>query len=289
MDDEIIIEVDRKNISNKKNKNQKKNTSKGNNSKKKKKSTVNSNLKDNKRKKILKKLAIFVISIILLIIILSSKIFAINKFEVEGNERLSRDTIISLSGLELYQNIFNFNKLETINKIKENAYIEDVSIHRKLPGTIKFEIKERVEKYMLQVADSYIYINNQGYILEITSEKLNIPIITGVSTDLATIKCGDRLCLEDLKKLEKVIKIYETAKSNDLGELITKIDIADEKNFKIVIESEGKTVYLGDCSNLNTRLLYLKSILEQTVGKKGEIFLNIDLNSDNVYFRPSSN
>lgn len=88
--------------------------------------------------------------------------------------------------------------------------------------------------------------------------------------------------------MDMVIKIYEAAKSNDLGNLVTKIDISNEKNYTIILESEGKKVYLGDCSYLNTRILYLKSILEKTAGKKGEIFLNVDLNSQNVYFRPSS-
>ena len=50
-----------------------------------------------------------------------------------------------------------------------------------------------------------------------------------------------------------------------------------------------KTVYLGDCSELNTRILYLKSILETSQGKRGELFLNVDLNSQEAYFRPSSN
>ena len=142
---------------------------------------------------------------------------------------------------------------------------------------------------MLQIADSYAYINNQGYILEISTEKLQIPILEGVHTDISNAKSGDRINIEDLKKMDMVIKIYETAKSNGLGNLITKIDISDDRNYKILMESEGKTVYLGEGLDLNTRILYLKSILEASTGKNGEIFLNVDLNSENVFFRPSSN
>ena len=83
-------------------------------------------------------------------------------------------------------------------------------------------------------------------------------------------------------------KIYEAAKSNGLADLVTKIDISNDKNYTIILETEGKKVYLGDCSNLNTRILYLNSILEASKGKSGEIFLNMDLNEQNPYFRPSS-
>ena len=46
------------------------------------------------------------------------------------------------------------------------------------------------------------YINNQGYILEISKEKLNVPIITGQKTTLEEIKPGNRLQEEDLHKLD---------------------------------------------------------------------------------------
>ena len=280
MDDEIIIGIDVKNNSNKK-------------KKVKKKSQKPKNKKENnpkqKKSRSGKKIGIILLFIILVVIILGSSLFNIKKIEVTGNSRISNEMVISLSGLELYKNIFTFNKLSGIGKIKENAYIKNVKIKRKLPDTVKITVQEKTPRYIIQIADSYAYINNQGYILEISTEKENMPILTGITTDLSNIKEGERLSVEDLKKMDMVIKICEIAKSNDLKDLITKIDITDDRNYTIILETEGKTVYLGDCSDLNTRMLYLKSVLEASSGKKGELFLNVDLNSDNVYFRPSSN
>lgn len=289
MNDEIIIEINKKTNSNKNNTAKKSKKNKLNRKNKSKKNSTRNEQKQIKNRKLPKIIMIIIICFIILLIIFSSSLFDIKKIEVIGNEKITDELIISLSKLELYQNIFKFNKSDVITNIKENSYIESTSISRKLPGTIIIEVEERVPKYMLQIADSYAYINNQGYILEITNERLSLPILTGASTDISKSNPGDRINLEDLKKLDKVIKIYETAKSNELNDLITIIDISDDRNYTIILEKEGKTVYLGDCSNLNTRILYLKSILEASSGKKGEIFLNIDLNSDNVYFRPSSN
>ena len=49
-------------------------------------------------------------------------------------------------------------------------------------------------------------------------------------------------------------------------------------------------MYLGDCSDadLNTKMLYLKSIVDESPGRSGEVFLNIDLNVENVYVRWST-
>lgn len=288
MDDEIVVGVDLKK-SNTSNKGKKKKNTKSNKNKAKGNSknpnTKNKKVKMRKNAKIILYIILFVVIFILLI---NSPLFNVKKIEVEGNETVSDDKIISLSGLQLYNNIFSFNKLEIIENVKQNAYIEDADISRKLPSTVIVNVVERAPKYMLQFADSYVYINNQGYMLEISNEKLDIPILIGFTTDLSNIKAGNRINVEDLKKMDMVIKIYEAAKSNDLGHLVTKIDISDEKNYTIILESEGKKVYLGDCSDLNTRILYLKAILEKSPGKKGEVFLNVDLNSQNVYFRPSS-
>ena len=49
---------------------------------------------------------------------------------------------------------------------------------------------------------------------------------------------------------------------------------------------EKKKVYLGDCSNLSNKMLYVQAIIEQEKGKAGEIFVNGDLNNKfNPYFR----
>lgn len=284
-DDEIIVGINIKENSNKKTSNK--------TNKKNKSQNVKKNSKVNKKvlhkRKVLKFFMLIVIIIIASIILLSSSLFDLKNIYVEGNEKISDEAIISLSGLNLYENIFKLNKNSVIDKIKENAYIENAEISRKLPSTIEIRIKERKVNYMLEYANSYAYINNQGYILEITNEKLDLPILIGYDTDLSTTTPGNRMDIDDLKKMDTVIRIYETAKSNEIGNLITKINISDSKDYILILDTEGKTVHLGECADLNTRILYLKSILEKTKGKNGEIFLNMDLNTDDAYFRPSGN
>lgn len=288
-DDEIIINVHKKeNIPNKKKTKNKKKKKKLNKSLENKKQ-LNKNKVKNSKFGFVKIILIFIIIIVLTVIICSSSLFNINTITVTGNEKLSENKIISISGLQLHSNIFKFNKSKIISNIKENAYVEDVNLKRKLPNKVEINIKERIVTYMLQFADSYVYINNQGYMLEISNEKLEVPVLVGFTTDLSNITAGNRLNKEDLEKMNIVIKIYEIAKINNLANLITKIDISNEKNYTIILKSEGKTVYLGDGSDLNARMIHLITILEKTKGKKGEIFLNVDLNTQKTYFRESVN
>ena len=60
-----------------------------------------------------------------------------------------------------------------------------------------------------------------------------------------------------------------------------------KNNYTLFLETEKKTAYLGDCSNLETRMLFLVGILEKEKENPGEIFINMNLNTDDAYFRES--
>ena len=237
--------------------------------------------------KIIKWLMLIAIIIGGIIFAMLSPIFNITNIEVVGNAKISSDTIISLSGLNINQNIFNFRTSDVVENIKQNAYIDKVEIDRNLPDELKITVTEREPTYMFTFGNAYVYINNQGYILEITSEKGNFPMITGYQTPEEQIIEGNRLCTDDLQRLEDVLRIMEAARSVDGGvdKLITQIDISDKSNYILTLEKEKKQVYLGDASNLGTKMLWINKLLEEEKDNEGIIFINVDLINSEPYFR----
>lgn len=219
------------------------------------------------------------------IFFLLSPLFNILEIKVVENQKITSEKIINMSGIVVNENAFKIDIKQAIANILQEPYIEKVEIKRVLPSTIEIQVKERQATFMLEFANGYVYINNQGYMLESAEEKLEIPIITGYVTPVENIVPGNRLQTEDLKKMETVLKIMETAKSNEIEKMITKIDISDEKNYTLILEGEGKTAYLGDASNINTRIQYLKLVIEKEQGKRGEVFINKDVNTDGAIFR----
>ena len=242
------------------------------------------------KRKIIKKLSIALFLIVLLIggiiYLFLSPIFNIKKITVINNTSITTEQVISISGIVPNKNMFKFSKREAKNKLLSNPYIEDAKITRNIfNDEVKIDIKERTATIMLEYGNSFVYINNQGYILEISAEKINSPIIKGYVTHLEDIKPGNRLCKDDLERLEVVLRILETAESNGIENLITHIDVKDKKNYTLILESEDKTVYLGECSDLSTQMLYIKEMVEREKGFEGEFFVNMDLNTSNPVFR----
>lgn len=241
-------------------------------------------LKKKKRIKLMLKFtALLIIIIAGIIFALVSPIFNIKEIDVSNNEQIKTETIVSLSQLNLGQNIFKFNKNKVNKNIKTNAYIESVEIKRKLPNKVQIQIEERKQEYNVEFLNGYAYINNQGYILQISEEKQALPTIQGISTPDEQIVEGNRLNSEDLEKLEVIIQIMNICKNYELDSKITNIDISTKDEYTLYLEEEKKTIYLGDKSNLSNKMLYVQVIIEENRGKDGEIFVNGDLNNN---FKP---
>ena len=248
-----------------------------------------SNKKSKKKKKTNEKTIKFIKNLILLVIfvggiiaILLSPLFKIETIIIENNYNIEMATIIELSKINIDDNIFKINKSKTIREIKNNAYIDSVKIKRKLPNTIIVHVEERNTTFQIATENElFAYINNQGYILEISEKKLMFPTIIGITEN---VEVGKRLTSEDLKKMEGILKIEKAATSKGIYELITGIDIAERNNYTLVLEDEDKTVYLGEASNLDTKMSYIKDFINREKGKKGEIFVNVDLNKSKPPF-----
>lgn len=285
LDNEIIIGLTPKNTEKKKkepvNKNKTKSNTTKNNKKKTKKIKTKSNVKKQSKKnkvktKIIKWIIILILLITAIALFMMSSVFNIKEIVVVNNSKVSNQEIINLSTLTTGVNMFKITNRTIKNSIKTNAYVEEVTVKRNINGIITLDIKERVPTYMLKFANSFVYINNQGYILETAEAPLELPSITGFSSTNEEITVGNRLNTEDLKKLDDVIKIVETSKNTPLANIITEIDITNSSDYKLTIASQNKTIRIGEMTNLNIKLQMSGKIFESEKEKSGEIYFQDD-------------
>lgn len=273
LDNEIIIGL-RPQKQEPKKKTTKKITTKKTSTKKKKinKGTQKKKLVNKKKNNILKWTSLFIILLVVLALFLLSDLFNIKTIKVEQNNIISEEEIINLSGLQIDENMFKFLKGKIKDNIKTNPYIKEVQIKRTLNGTVTIQVEERVATFLLKTEDKYAYIDNQGYILEIVNKADKLTEITGFTEQ--NIVPGERLIVENLEKLDTVIKIMEAAQNKNLEKSITTIDISDKTNYLITMKNEKKVIHFGDSSNINDKFLYIEALLKDTKNEEGEIFLN---------------
>lgn len=227
----------------------------------------------------------FLLVIASVIFALTAPIFNIAKIEVTGNSKVQEENIKSLSRLKIGENIFKFNS-SVISNIKENAYIENVEVKRALPDTVKIKVTEREVKYQINLINSYVYIDKYGYILEKSAEKKDVPIIVGLKITEDDLMKKSRLEGKDIETLNKILKITEAAKIININNIITEINTENDTDYVLYIESEAKTIYIGDTTNLTNKMLYIQKILQNEKGKSGKVFVNKDMTTGfKPYFR----
>lgn len=273
-------------------KSKKKNKKKVINNKNKKNLTKEQEIKKSNSKKVLISFcSLLIIVIAIAIYMCTTPMFNITNIEIKGNEENSIETYISLTRIDLNNtNIFAITKNKIIKNIKENSYVEEVEVKRKLPNTIQINIIERKPVYEMQYGEGYIYLDKQGYILEINEKSKELTKLIGLESTKEKITVGQRLVKNDLIRLDTVLKIMNYCNYNTIENSITSINVEDINNYIINFEKDKKIAYLGDNTKLNEKILKLKEILEREKGNKGEIFVTQnEINRNRVYFKPTEN
>ena len=199
------------------------------------------------------------------LLLLLSPIFNVKEVKIEGNEKVSKQEILSLIKIGKDTNIFKVTDSYIKEKLKEDAYIntDETTTRKILPDIIEINIKERSVDFQLEFGSSFAYIDKFGNIVEIssTSHEKTIKIL-GYETLNENIKPGNKLDDKDISKINDIIQINNIANNFGIQDKITSINIKDSDDYTMYLESEKKTVHIGNTSALETKMLYIKAIIE---------------------------
>lgn len=247
--------------------------------------------KNRKIKKLISWTILFAIFAGIAVFLSTSEMFKICNIEITGNNQISQETLLLLSGIQQGQNVFLTNTAKVENKITQNPYIKEVHVKRMLPDKIKIEIIEKQKAYIIEFDGMYAYLDRNGYILEISTNKVDgLITLQGYLTTKENIVAGNVLCDKDLEKLEDLQNILNSAEKNEIQDKIDKINIIDKNNYILSMSIYKKIVYIGDTGNLATKMLRTKDIIDKTMELEGKIFVNGNFNDGfDPYFREEAN
>ena len=243
------------------------------------------------KKKRKKRKVTLIMTVLILVIggksayLLTSPSFKIQQISIKGNKQISNQNINQLAEIKIGDNIFSKLGIVMKVKLKRNGYIEDAQIKKVYPNKIEIEIKERQKQFQIKTeSEGYIYIDEQGYILEYAVDKLEIPTIIGIDIKQADVGIKHRLDVRNLEKMESILQIRDECRNIEIAEKITQIKVKDE--YILSLENEGITINLGDATNLKNRMYYVNAILKQEAGNRGTIYVNGNFNEGfSAYFR----
>ena len=243
------------------------------------------------KKKRKKRKAILVFFMLILVFggisayLLTSPSFKVQEISIKGNSQISNQQIKKLAEIQNGDNIFS--KLGIVMKVrlKQNGYIEDAQIKKIYPNKISIEVKERVKQFQIKMStEGYIYIDEQGYVLEYAVDKVEVPTIIGMRITQNDVGTKHRLDEIDLEKMENILQIREQFRKIGIADKITEFQVENE--YIVSLANDGISINLGDATNLKNKMDYVNGLLKQEAGKRGIIFANGNLNEGFLpYFR----
>lgn len=235
-----------------------------------------------KKKRKRKKTTLIVFAITTLAVCLGtylsiSPTYKIQKILIKGNEQLTKEKIQEIAEINIGDNILFKSKKVLEVKLKQNGGIEKVKIKKIYPNSIEIEITERKTQFQVKTEnEKYIYIDEQGYIIDCSNDKGDFPTIIGMGITEVDSVNKKRLEGKDLSKMENILQIQEECKKIEIANKITQIQVEEE--YVIKLENEGISINFGDVTDLKNRMYYVSAILKQEAGNKGTIYVNGNLN-----------
>ncbi len=218
---------------------------------------------------------IFLFSILtLLLIFIHLPMFNVKSVQVIGNVNTKVEDIENIVLFDDTMNIFwvNTNKMEAA--VKALPYVKTVKVKKSVPDEIVVEIVEREPiAYLLYNKNSYIYIDDEGYVLEVASKPLeDKPFVVGVK--YGNFNLNEPLVFERNYVIQMIATLNMNIEKYKLQNYQITIDLLEDFNVKLVINDI--TVGLGEFENIDKKMRYLKSILTK-LDEEGYMSGYIDL------------
>ena len=186
------------------------------------------------------------------LIVIRSSYFNLNKVDVYGNHRLSKEEVIEAARLETGMNLLSIDLESITERLLRHPWIRSGSIYRRLPGQLVLEVEERTPRGIL-ASDRLYYIDEKGIVFTrvLPGDPIDLPLFTGIQSDSMRLHPGE---IQD--SLRSGLKLTELIDRVDFGlhyADVREININSEEGLTLKMKS-GQIVILVWGYELTTRM-----------------------------------
>lgn len=212
--------------------------------------------------------------------------FAIDEIVVEGTRRLTREQVLSLSGVQSGDNIFQVDLEEVEVALLENPWVLSARVLRRLPGSLRIELTERVPQALLVLGGHTFLVSEDAEPFKRLEpgDPHDFPSITGLDLDAwARNRPAEQARLVEALGLLNAYERVPLSQAYPAEELHL-----DSLGFAILtVGSEGIALHLG-ASPWREKLARAVQVIQKTQaagGRPGVIFLDNEAHPERVVVR----
>lgn len=184
-----------------------------------------------------------------------SLLFRVTEIQVAGDPIYAEEDVLRLCGIETGDNLLLLSTSRQARELMAQLpYAADVSITRKLPGTVVIEITAARGVCCMESGGAWYVLDSVGKVLEArNSPQEGLLQVIGLNPD--GIQVGQTLALEDDAAGAAFLEIARTIDGLGAAEQFTRLDLRDLYDIRLLYQNRVEFV-LGNTSQLAYKVQY---------------------------------
>ena len=171
--------------------------------------------------------------------------YSVQSINLYGQRTMSAERVQSLTEPYLGVSLNKINLMEIQNRFLDYPLIRSAKATRHYPNTLNIYLYDVLPVAYIAI-EGIMTLDDKAILLPLPDKGMlyNLPIITGVSSDLHTTGIGERIPDETVQMLVNFLKILRENHQNiylDISEISY-----DRRGIKLVSATHGTTVLLGN-------------------------------------------
>jgi len=201
------------------------------------------------------------ISTITFVLFTRTSLFNLSDITIKGNIVLDKEKIIRASGIPIGENIFKISLKDLEKNLMEHPYIKEVKLNRRLPNKIAVFLDEREEFIVVPYIGTYVYLDNEGIVLNIYSDKKEdrLPELNGI--EVKSVNIGQNIELQGKNTITHFLNIINDCRKIGIIDSVSSFVFDDSFGLTLELKS-GTKVAFGDLNNVKYKLSFLLAIME---------------------------
>lgn len=214
------------------------------------------------------------------------RLWRITEFHVEGLSNISEEEVLGLANIQSDIPFYQYRPKEWKEHIQNNPHMVVQNISFAFPNRCNIVIEERVEYAVVQVAQQYVYVDENAVVLDITStpKEQDALMVRGLSVSGFTVKeelgIRDEYQLYVLKELMHALQDTGQRGWYIVADLTNSVDI-------YLLTDHNIQVCFGGASDLSKKLVNASAVLNtlESENKQGG---RLDvIRFDNIIYSPN--
>jgi cell division protein FtsQ len=207
----------------------------------------------------------FRLALLLFVLLLSvylflhSSIFNVTQIEVLGNNKVSKEEVLALSGLTPGINIFGFNEAACAQAIEAHPMIKSVAIARKLNRSVAITINERQIWALMPYGDLFLCVDDTGICFDKLNHTTidNVPIIT-MDQMPEFVNLGQAV---NTQATDMVKQVWQALPADE-QQAISDFHYQNQENTLNIYTIKGTEILFGNLDRLDEKVKTLAQVIQ---------------------------